>query len=223
MGKLEPAGDSSSPSARLRIVSFSRSGTIGERFKLTLSDGSSFLLPMDALLEPGIPVGQLQPDGELEPEVVERLRELAQVYALRWRALRLLASGAQTAAGLRRKLLARGAPPRALEAVLQRLVREGHIDDRAFAREWLRQRLERHPEGPGPLLAGLLRRGVRRELAEEALGSLLSPELERESLLALARKLKRRSGMTPERLLKTLLARGFRRAAVREVLAGLED
>jgi regulatory protein len=223
MGKLEPAGDSSSPSARLRIVSFSRSGTIGERFKLTLSDGSSFLLPMDALLEPGIPVGQLQPDGELEPEVVERLRELAQVYALRWRALRLLASGAQTAAGLRRKLLARGAPPRALEAVLQRLVREGHIDDRAFARQWLRQRLERHPEGPGPLLAGLLRRGVRRELAEEALDSLLSPELERESLLALARKLKRRSGMTPERLLKTLLARGFRRAAVREVLAGLED
>jgi regulatory protein len=178
---------------------------------------------MDALLEPGIPVGQLQPDGELEPEVVERLRELAQVYALRWRALRLLASGAQTAAGLRRKLLARGAPPRALEAVLQRLVREGHIDDRAFARQWLRQRLERHPEGPGPLLAGLLRRGVRRELAEEALDSLLSPELERESLLALARKLKRRSGMTPERLLKTLLARGFRRAAVREVLAGLED
>jgi regulatory protein len=223
MGKQEPAEDSSSPSARLRIVSASRSGTIGERLKLTLSDGSSFLLPMEVLLEPGIPVGQLQPDGELEPQVVERLREMAQAYSLRSRALRLLCSGAQTAAGLRRKLLARGAAPPALEAVLQRLVREGHIDDRAFAREWVRQRLERHPEGPGLLLAGLLRRGVSRELAEEALGSLFSPEVERESLLRLARKLRRRSGMTPERLLNTLLARGFRRAAVREVLADPED
>jgi regulatory protein len=176
---------------------------------------------MDALLEPGLAVGQL--DGELEPEVVERLRELAQAYALRSRALRILGAGAQTATGLRRKLLARGAVPHALEAVLERLAREGHIDDRAFARDWVRQRLERHPEGQGPLLAGLLRRGVGRELAEEALGSLLTPEAERESLLRLARKLRRRSGMTPERLLNALLARGFRRAAVHEVLAGPVD
>jgi regulatory protein len=223
MGKLGPAEGSSSPSASLRVVSASRSGTIGERIKLTLSDGSFFLLPMDALLEPGIPVGQLQPEGELEPEAVERLRELAQAYALRSRALRLLASGAQTAAGLRRKLAARGAPAAALEAVLERLAREGHIDDRAFAREWVSRRLERHPEGPGPLLAGLLRRGVSRELAEETLASKLSPEVERESLRRLAAKLRRRSGMSQERLLKTLLARGFRRAAVHEVLAGPEE
>jgi SOS response regulatory protein OraA/RecX len=220
MGKREPAEGSSSPSARLRVISARRSGTIGERLRIALSDGSSFLLPIDALLEPGIPVGELEPDGELEPEAADRLRELAQAYAWRSRALRLLGASAQTAAGLRRKLLARGAAPSAVEGVLGRLVQEGHIDDRAFARSWVRQRLERHPEGEGPLLAGLLRRGVSRELAREVVGALLDPEAERESAARLAEKLARRTGMTPQRLEASLRARGFSRAVIRELLAG---
>jgi regulatory protein len=220
MGRREPAEGSSSPSAKLRVISAGRSGTIGERLRVELSDGSSFLLPSDALLEPGIPVGELEADGELGPEAVERLRELAQAYAWRLRALRLLNAGAQTAAGLRRKLLARGAGPAAVEEVLGRLVQEGHIDDRAFARAWVRQRLERHPEGAGPLLAGLLRRGVGMELAREVVGALLDPEAERESAARLAEKLARRTGMTRQRLEASLRARGFARAVIRELLPG---
>jgi len=154
---------------------------------------------------------------------VERLRHRARIYGLRLRALRILASGAQTRQTLRRKLSARAAQPSDVEEVLERLLEEGRLDDRAFAREWLSRRLERRPQGRGPLLAGLLRRGVAREPAEEALRELLSPEVERRSLLALVRKLRGRSGMNPDRLLKILLARGFRRAAVREVLAEPPD
>jgi regulatory protein len=218
MDRQEPAGGSSSPSAKLRVVAASRSGTIGERLRIRLSDGSSFLLPADVLLQPGLPVGELQPDRELAPEEVGRLKELAAGYSLRSRALRLLGASAQTAAGLRRKLSARGAAPSAVEAVLASLAREGLLDDRAFARGWVQSRLERHPEGAGLLVAGLLRRGVGRELAREVVGELLDPQAERRSAERLLEKLGRRSGMSRERLEATLGKRGFSRALIRELL-----
>ncbi len=215
----EPAEGSSSPNVKLRVVAASRSGTIGERLKITLSDGSSFLLPADALLQQGLPVGELRPDGELAPEEVSRLEELAAGYALRSRALRFLEAGAKTAAGLRSKLLARGAAPPAVEAVLDSLAREGLLDDRAFARAWVQGRLERHPEGEALLVSGLLRRGVGRELAREVVGELLDPQAERQAGERLLEKLGRRSGMSRESLEATLRRRGFSRALIRELLA----
>ena len=220
MDRQGPAEGSSSPSAKLRVIATNRSGTIGERLKITLSDGSSFLLPAEALLQPGLPVGELRPDGELAPEEVSRLEELAAGYALRSRALRFLEAGAKTASGLRRKLLARGAALSAVEAVLDSLAREGLLDDRAFARAWVQSRLERHPEGEGPLVAGLLRRGVGRELAREVVGELLDPQAERQSAERLLEKLERRSGMSRESLEAALRRRGFSRALIRELLAG---
>jgi regulatory protein len=218
MGKLEPAEGSSSPSANLRVVAAGQSGTIGERLKITLSDGSSFLLPAEALLQQGLPVGDLTPGGEIAPEVVQRLEELAQSYALRSRALRLLGASAQTAAGLRRKLLARGAAPSAVQALLESLAREGLLDDRAFARGWVQNRLERHPEGERLLVAGLLRRGVGRELAREVVAELLDPQAERQSAVRLLEKLGRRAGMSRERLAAALRRRGFSRHLIRELL-----
>jgi len=220
MERPEPAGASSSPSGKLRIVSISRTGTIGEHLKILLADGSSFLVAQWALAEGGLRAAALPPESELEEPVVVRLRAGAESTAVHERALRLLAASSQTSAGLRRKLLVRGCSPRAVEAELGRLAAQGLLDDQAFAEGWVRQRLDRPPEGAGPLAAGLERRGIPRELAEQVVRSQLTGEAERESALALLRKLERRSGMTPERLAALLLRRGFRRALVRELLEG---
>jgi SOS response regulatory protein OraA/RecX len=82
----------------------------------------------------------------------------------------------------------------------------------------VRQRLARHPAGSGPLRAGLQRRGVGRELAEQAVRGELTEEAERAGAAALVEKLRRRSDMTPERLRGTLARRGFRRSLIRELL-----
>ncbi len=211
MGKPEPAAASSSPSARLRIQSLEPSGTTGERLRLTLSDGSFFVLPRLA-------AGGLEPGGELEAEEVQRLAELARSSALHERALRLLAGAAHSARGLERKLLARGAEPGLVTAELARLAEAGLLDDRAYAEAWVRLRLARHPEGAGPLLAGLERRGVSREAAGQAVRAALSAEAERAAAAALAEKLRRRSDMSPERLRGTLVRRGFRASLIRELL-----
>ncbi len=217
MGKPEPAAASSSPSARLRIQSLERSGTIGE-LRLELSDGSSFRFPRSALAQLGLTAGRLEPGTELEGEEVRRLAELARSSQLHERALRLLAGSAHSARGLERKLLARGAEPGLVAAELARLAGAGLLDDRAYGEAWVRLRLARHPEGAGPLLAGLERRGVSRELAEQAVRQTLTAEAEREAAAALAEKLRRRSDMTPERLRLTLARRGFRGSLIRELL-----
>jgi regulatory protein len=108
-------------------------------------------------------------------------------------------------------------------AELARLVDAGLLDDRAFAEAWVRLRLARHPEGAGPLLAGLERGGVSRELAEQAVREALTAEVERAAAAGLAERLHRRSDMTPERLRGTLVRRGFRGGLIRELLGELGE
>jgi len=217
MGRPEPAAASSSPSARLRVQSLTRTGTTGE-LRLELSDGSFFSFPESSLSEHGLAAGALEPGVELEEAEVRRLAELARASQLHERALRLLAGSAHSARGLERKLRARGAEPGLLAAELARLTDAGLLDDRAYAEAWVRLRLARHPEGAGPLLAGLERRGVSRELAEQAVREELTAEAERAAAAALVEKLRRRSDMTPERLRGTLARRGFRGGLIRELL-----
>ena len=218
MARPEPAAASSSPSAKLRVQSLTRTGTIGERLKVTLSDGSAFSFPETSLPDHGLLPAQLEPGAELEEEAVRRLGELARASEVRQRALRLLAGGAHSVRGLERKLLARGAEPRLVTAELERLAGAGLLDDQAYAAAWVRQRLERHPEGQGPLLAGLEHHGVSRELAGAVVRAELTQEAERAGAEALVQKLLRRTGMTPERLQGVLVRRGFRRSLIRELL-----
>jgi regulatory protein len=185
---------------------------------VTLSDGSSFSIPESSLRARGFAPGELEPGSELGEEAVRRLDELARASALHERALRLLAGGAHSVRGLQRKLLARGAEPALVAAELERLAGSGLLDDRAYAEAWVRQRLARHPEGRGLLLAGLQRRGVGRELAEEAVGGLLGEEAERAGITAAAEKLRRR--YDGERLAAALARRGFRRSLIRQILEG---
>jgi len=169
-------------------------------------------------LEGGFTTGALAPGTELEEPQVRRLAELARASELHERALRLLAGAAHSTRGLERKLASRGAEPVLLAAELARLTHARLLDDRAYAEAWVRQRLARHPAGPGPLQAGIQRRGVPRELAEQAVRAQLTEEAERAAAAALAEKLRRRSDMTPERLGGALARRGFRRSLIRELL-----
>lgn len=164
-----------------------------------------------------------EPGAELGEEELRRLAELARSSELHERALRLLAVAAHSTRGLERKLASRGVEPGLLAAELARLAGAGLLDDRAYAQAWVRQRLARHPEGAGPLLAGLQRRGVGRELAEQAVRSELTEEAERAGAAALVEKLRRRSDLTPERLRGTLARRGFRRSLIRELLGELGE
>lgn len=137
------------------------------------------------------------------------------------RALNLLARRDHSVAELKRKLVARGVPDILVTDALERLCRQGYLDDRRFAERWAEAAL-RSGKGFGVrLLLELQRRGVDRETAAEAVAGAASEHGERQLLAAVVGK--RFSSFDPEsapqkerqRVYAYLQRRGFSLSAIR--------
>ncbi len=95
-----------------------------------------------------------------DPALRERIRE---------QALRLLEVRGRSRFELRGRLLAKGHPAAAIDALLERLGASGLLDDARFARDRARAMLRRKGWGPRKLAADLARRGVEREQVDAAI------------------------------------------------------
>ncbi|MEM7355628.1 MAG: regulatory protein RecX [Acidobacteriota bacterium] len=132
---------------------------------------------------------------------------------------------------LQRKLSQRGYAEAEVAETLERLHGEGLIDDRQTAREMVRGRLARAPEGRLKLHSELTRRGVTSEIAEEALDELLPRDDEDLTRQAAERWLRRsphaRRGALDDRgqasLARHLASRGFSRRAIFTVLREIRE
>lgn len=101
-------------------------------------------------------------------------------------AMRLLNYRWRGTAELRQRLLRRNFDPKEIDATLQRLEREGWLDDDRFARELARSRATRH--GRRRIQADLRRHGIEDEAVRRALDSALDPASEEELLRRTAEK-----------------------------------
>jgi regulatory protein len=133
----------------------------------------------------------------------------------------LLARRAWTCAELTRRLRRRGASAADAEEVVADLVARGHLDDAAFARQWVTTRSARG-YGATRLRAELRARGVTAALIDAALVELDSADaLERARVLA-ARRLPALRGRDPlnaaARLRDHLLRRGYTAGVVARVV-----
>jgi regulatory protein len=91
--------------------------------------------------------------------------------------LRLLTAAPRTRAQLEEALHRRGIPPGAVEAVMERLIRAGLIDDAAFAQAWVESRHYSRGLARRALSAELRQRGVDEDNVQDAVAEL-SPEQE---------------------------------------------
>ncbi|MBN2552610.1 MAG: RecX family transcriptional regulator [Spirochaetales bacterium] len=139
------------------------------------------------------------------------------------KALGLLARAPHSTCSLRLKLLKRGFDARIVEEILTFLCDKEYLDDRRFAESWLQARTERRPEGRALLLSGLMRKGIRREVAEEAVEDLLTPEVELEHARRALARLKRTGECDPDRLMRKLATRGFSYPLIRGVMEELRE
>jgi regulatory protein len=140
--------------------------------------------------------------------------------------LRLLGRRDHSREELRRKLNRRGHDQRAIEDAIQRIDEAYGLDDRAFARSYVRRRAA--ARGPMAIAGELAARGVDREAADAALAEFGAAE-QLHSATRLAERLHDRqpAGMGYREMLDAiatkLLRRGFPttivRAACRAVLA----
>jgi len=146
-------------------------------------------------------------------------------------ALRILARGPRTEREVRERLTGRGFLEDAVERAIERLRRVSLLDDRAFARSFLRTELSRTPQGMRLLRMKLRRKG----LSDSLLGELdrlvdEDPDLAGRSLTSeegraaagLAQIRRRYARLSPEvfrrRAEQALLRRGFQWDTIRDLL-----
>jgi len=131
-------------------------------------------------------------------------------------ALNLLSARAYTTRNLRRKLVQKEFDPADIETAIERLVASKLIDDTRFASEFARQKLTLGGTSSRRVEQQLQQRGISREIAKEAVGSVVveeSIDTSASAERAARKKFKSLSGLDVEtqrrRLFGFLSRRGF--------------
>ncbi len=184
------------------------------RALVTTSAGETLTVHAEALEGAAAKEGDLL-DGRLR----ERLAYEEHRCVAHAAALRLLTHRPRSERELGQRLRLRGVPPEVAEEEVGRLRRAGLLDDEAFARMWVGERQTSAPRGQRLLRYELLGRGVRSEIADEAVASID----DRTAALALARRRAARlAGLEfrqfSRRLAGFLERRGFGYAEVEEAV-----
>lgn len=188
------------------------------RANLYLDGHFALGLSIEVVADFGLRQGQALSEQELEA-----LREAEGRHRAYEDALRLLSYRARSTAELRQRLTRKGYEQGQVEQVLTRLREQRFLDDRAFARAWVEDRLALNPRGRYGLASELRGKGLARDLIQEVLDELLTEEGEAARALALARgRVTSLAGLERpvffRRLRGFLGRRGFPADVVREVV-----
>ncbi|MDR6224257.1 RecX family transcriptional regulator [Desmospora profundinema] len=162
---------------------------------------------------------------KVDPDEWKAILEEEEANKANQAALRFLGIRPRTTAEVERHLTGKGFASRHIASVLSRMKREGYLDDRRFAREWVEERSRRKGYGPLLLRQELEQKGISPEWIEEALLRLEGDEESRIREVAEKRyaRLRRYSWPTVERRLgQYLLRRGFPASRVYPVLRELQ-
>ncbi|GAB6090184.1 regulatory protein RecX [Spirochaeta dissipatitropha] len=197
-------------------------GTVAGWLRLSLADGSFFMLPFKLVHESGWDL----PGSYADPVQLEQLQHSAYLKLVRRKALDALSRAEHSRQKLEQKLTLKGYPIDCIREILDELEQQGLQSDLRFAEVWGRSRMERKGEGPRKVMLGLRSRGISSATASEALSRLLAEEPElgmRAVRKAVERRLGSRRYSGPEALVRELQYEGFDRELVIEVLDAKES
>lgn len=142
-----------------------------ERVTVELDDGRSFDAARNAADEAGLHTGD-PVDAQLEA----RLRESELRRAAREAALSLLSVRARSRKELADRLRRKDFSRAVVRTCLDELEAAGWVDDEAFARGLVRDRLRLRPRGPGRMAQELRSKGVSEAVAREAVDEVFDEE-----------------------------------------------
>lgn len=194
-----------------------------ERMSVFLDGAFAFGVYQDVVLEFGLQVGR-----RLSVEEQEQILAADQLRVAKAMALHYLAHRDRTVQEVRRRLQRRGFDEAVITDTVERLQELGYLDDAAYARTYVQGRFRNRGYGPVRIRSELLRRGVARDLAEEAVQALVEEEDLLEEARRHARKRWPRLAREPDpykrrqKLSNYLLRRGFSYDTVRRVVDELE-
>ncbi len=202
MDREELVESSSSQNVNLFIADLRNRGTRKETVSVSLSEGSSFFIP-SAWAErfgEGVQLGERDLEEIRKADEYIRCREWAAAF---------LASREESSGRLLQKMIKRGYSRDTGREVIQELQQLGFQDDARFAEQWLRGRMESHPESRQYLEARLLQRGVSSCIASESVSQMVGQEEELLMLRRLIEKWIPDPSEADEKQIRRIMNRGF--------------
>jgi len=173
---------------------------------------------------------QLRVGRPVTESLAAAIRDAAAALQTYDRALGLLAFQARSARDLRRRLVQKGEPESHVDAAIARLTASGLLDDAAYARQLARSKVASQGASRRRLQQEMFKRGVAREVGDEAIAEVFEDELvdEEEVIERVARKkLRSLARLDPDarrrRLYAFLARRGYESDDIRRAMKRLLD
>lgn len=158
----------------------------------------------------------------LSDEKIEQLKQEDQQEIAFQRALNLLSYRMHTEAEIVQKLQKHDIPDRNIELTIERLKKNGLLDDARFAEAWVENRKELHPRGRRALAFELKQRGVSPDIIEESLNQLDEEEMAYQAALKRSQRYKEMDwGDFRLKLTRFLSQRGFNYDTISTVITRL--
>ena len=208
----------------MKITRIARQRRHTDRLNIHLDGERRLVVPEELATRMELRVGRVLDETELAAIDGE-----SAAWRAKEAALLLLSYRPRTEQELRRRLARRTFTPAVIDDCVQRLARAGLLDDDAYARSFVRERLRNRPSGAPRLLAELRARGVAAATAHAAIEAALDEEPESEIDLArrAAARFRRRRGeeslRARRRLYGFLSRRGFGAETIRALIHELID
>lgn len=197
------------------ITSLERQKRHPKRFSVFLDGEFAFGADEEIVVQLGLAVNK-----QVDPETIRKAVEKEEEHKVREKALRYLSFRNRSVKELKTFLLGKGYDPEVVSHTLSRLEDVGLLDDRAFAKAWVEERVKAKGMGERLLEQELRQKGIKKEIIRAAVEGLGAEE-DRAHALAQAR-LARMKGLDKEtakrRLTGFLQRRGFSGETVYEVV-----
>lgn len=212
------------PPGRVTAMHERRAGS--SRYVVAIDGRVAAVVSTELIADLGLRVGAM-----VDPSLAERLRAESSRLAVFDKAVDLLAARARSTRDLQTRLRRAGAEDGAIAAAVERLQRLGFLDDEAYARNLARSRVVSGGVSKRRIGQELQRRGVSRDVADEAIADTLEEvELDEEGAARMAAEKRMRAlrsydaSTQKQRLYAFLARRGYApdviSRVVRDVMRG---
>jgi len=204
----------------MRITKIERQKKLRNRVSIFVDDQFAAGVSEETLLQ-----AKLRPGDQISRESLDSLTADETLFQAKQSALRLLSYRPRSEKEIRNYLRTKEFSDENIDQVLSNLRTSGMVNDREFARAYIRNALTLRPIGRILLRRKLLLLGIEPTMVEEALNEECGPEDQLSAADVAAEKIMRRVGKRGDpdkaksRLVAALLRKGFPYSVVKEVVA----
>lgn len=197
----------------MKITSIKQQVKNPDRVSIFVDGQYEFSLSLDELVKHKLSNGQ-----ELDKADIKKFKKISEDGKLRMRSLEWLMNRPHSEREFRDYLYRKKTEPEQIDSLVGEFIEKGYLDNEKFT-QWFTELQARHGKSDRAIRAELFKKGIGRELADEAVPENAGDEAQRlRTTIEKKRKLSRYKN-DPKKLMQYLVGKGFSWQLIKEQLA----